>query len=181
MTSTDESPLFGLIAEFEEPHQLLHAARSTWTEGYRKVDAFSPSPLDGLPEAIGFRTNRLPLVVFLGGVIGAAVAYFLQWYSAVVDYPFNIGGRPLHSWPSFIPITFELTVLFASLGAVLGMLGLNGLPMPYHPVFNVPEFELASRNRFFLLIESSDPRFEPAATRAFLESMGPKAVREVPR
>src|SRR5205085_9412483 len=133
-------------------------------------------PIEELSEAIGFHHNRLPLIVLIGGILGGLGGYLLQYYTAVIDYPINIGGRPLHSWPAFIPITFEMTVLGAALFAVLGMLALNGLPMPYHPVFNAPRFELASRNRFFLCIETRDPKFDAEATRRFLESLSSHEV-----
>ena len=174
------TPIYGLLAEFTDPDDLLSAARRAREEGYRRMDAYTPLPVEGLAEAIGFTHNRLPLVVFIGGLLGAATAYGMMYFSAVINYPINVGGRPLHSWPAFIPITFELTVLGASLFAVFGMLGLNGLPMPYHPVFNVPSFALASRNRFFLCIQADDPKFDHQATRQFLEGLGPKEVSEVP-
>lgn len=178
---TQKHPIYGLIASFVDPHDLVAASRRAHEEGYRKVDAFAPFPVEGLAEAIGFRRNSLPLVVLLGGLFGGLLGYAMQYYSAVISYPINVGGRPLHSWPAFIPVTFELTVLCAAFAAVLGMLGLNGLPEPYHPVFNAPGFELASRNRFFLLILSDDPRFDPEGTRAFLEGLGPKDITVVER
>lgn len=171
--------LYGLIAEFAHPEELLAAAQRAREEGYRRMDAFTPYPIAGLAEAMGFYRNRLPLVVLLGGLIGGAGAFLMQYYASVIDYPLNIGGRPLNSWPSFIPVTFELTVLIAAFAAVLGMLGLNGLPEPYHPVFNAPGFRLASRNRFFLCIESDDPKFDRETTRVFLTSLGPREVSEV--
>ena len=143
------------------------------------MDAYSPYPVEGLAEAIGFEKTRVPLVVLIGGIAGGVTAYAMQYYSAVWDYPLNVGGRPLHSWPAFIPITFELTVLFAAFAAVFGMLLMNGLPKPYHPVFNVPEFKLASQTRFFLCLEANDSQFRPAETRSFLETLGALAVREV--
>src|SRR5438477_4705919 len=152
--------LYGLMAEFDDPNAIVVAARRAYTEGYRRMNAYSPFPIEELSEAIGFHHNRLPLIVLIGGILGGLSGYLLQYYTAVIDYPINIGGRPLHSWPAFIPITFEMTVLGAALFAVLGMLALNGLPMPYHPVFNAPRFELASRNRFFLCIETRDPKFD---------------------
>jgi hypothetical protein len=171
--------VYGLMAEFDTPEDLLEAAQRAYAEGYRRMDAYSPFPVAGLAEAIGFHRTKLPLIVLLGGIAGGLGGYLLQYYTAVIDYPLNVGGRPLHSWPAFIPVTFEMTVLIAALFAVLGMLALNGLPMPYHPVFNVPRFELASRNLFFLCIESADPRFDAERTRQFLESLGSRQVHEV--
>jgi len=168
------------MAEFLHAGELLDAARRAYEQGYRCLDAYSPYPVHGLAEAIGFRRNRLPLLIFIGGLSGTLTAYLMQYWSGVIDYPLNVGGRPYHSWPSFIPITFELTVLFASFAAVLGMLGLNGLPRPHHPVFNIPDFAMASRNRFFLVIQAVDDRYDPEQTRQFLEGLAPKAVFEVP-
>jgi hypothetical protein len=169
----------GLMAEFEAAEPLLAATRRAWDEGYRAVDAFSPMPVEGLAEAVHAPPTRLPLVVLLGGLAGGAGGYALQYYLSVVEYPLNIGGRPLHSWPSFIIITFELAVLAAALSAVLGMFAMNGLPRPYHPVFNVPAFARASRDRFFLLIEARDPRFDPERTRLFMESLNASRVHDV--
>jgi hypothetical protein len=173
------APLHGIIAEFAEPEQLLHAARAAYKAGYRKMDAYSPYAIEGLAEAIGFQKTRVPLIMLLGGISGALTAYAMQWYSAVIDYRLNVGGRPLHSWPAFVPITFELTVLFASIAGVIGMLVLNGLPKPYHPVFNAPEFRLASQTRFFLCIEASDPLFREEEVRAFLLTLAPVKITEV--
>ena len=173
--------LYGLLAEFENPTALVEAVRRTRQEGYRRIDAYTPYPIEELAEAIGFHRTHVPLVIFIGGLIGCLGGFLMQYYLAVIDYPLNIAGRPLNSWPMFIPITFETTVLVASLTAVLGMLGMNGLPMPYHPVFNVERFALASRDRFFLLIESSDPRFDLEATRRFLAGLHPREVVDVPR
>jgi hypothetical protein len=167
------------MAEFDTPDDLLEAAHRAHAEGYRRMDAYSPFPVAGLAEAIGFHRTRIPLVVLLGGIAGGLGGYLLQYYTAVIDYPLNVGGRPLHSWPAFIPVTFEMTVLIAALFAVLGMLALNGLPMPYHPVFNVPRFALASRNLFFLCIESTDPHFDSERTRQFLQGLGPRQIHEV--
>jgi hypothetical protein len=171
--------LYGLLAEFDAPEDLVAAAERAYADGYRRLDAYSPFPVHGLAEAIGFRTNRLPLLVLIGGILGAGAGFFSQYWAAVIDYPINVGGRPLNSWPAFIPITFEVTILLAALVAVLGMLALNGLPQPYHPVFNAPRFALATRDRFFLCIEATDPRFDPEATRKFLEESGAKEVTDV--
>ncbi len=170
---------YGLLAEFDSPEALLAATRRAFGEGFRKMDAYSPFPVEGLSEALGFHRTRVPLIVLIGGLIGCAGGFYLQYWAAVIDYPINVGGRPLNSWPSFIPITFELTILIAALFAFFGVLALNGLPMPYHPVFNVERFELASRNRFFLCIEAADSKFDPSRTRAFLESTGARGVFEV--
>jgi Protein of unknown function (DUF3341) len=171
--------LYGLMAEFDSPSDLLAAARRAHEEGYRRMDAYSPFPVHRLAEAMGFKRTLVPLLVFLGGAVGGIGGYYLQYWISVIDYPINVGGRPLHSWPAFIPVTFELTILVAALAAVLGMLALNGLPRPYHPVFNVPAFELATRNRFFLCIEAADPRFDGGQTKRFLESLKPQAIYEV--
>jgi hypothetical protein len=178
---TDDPHLYGLMAEFLKPEAVVAAARQAHLEGYRNMDAYSPMPVDGLAEAIGFQYNRMALIVLIGGLMGAAGAYFMQWFSAVVHYPIEVGGRPYHSWPAFIPITFELTILGAATAAVFGMLALNGLPRPHHPVFNAPNFAMASRSRFFLCIQANDPKFDRVRTREFLLSLDPKEVVEVPR
>lgn len=172
-------PIYGLMAEFEHAEDLVAAARQTRAAGYTCLDAYTPFPIHDLPEAIGFNKTKLPYIVFLGGLLGGLTGYLMQYYAAAVAYPINVGGRPFHSWPSFIPVTFEMTVLFAAGSAVLGMLALNGLPQPYHPAFNVERFALASRDRFFLLIESRDPKFDREATRAFLLSLKPHEVSDV--
>lgn len=172
--------LYGLMAEFESPDELLAATKSAYARGYRKMDAYSPFPVPNLPEALGERRNYVPLLCLIGGVFGGSAAYMLQYWINVIALPMNVAGRPLHSWPSFIPVTFEMTVLFASFGAFFGMWGLNGLPMPFHPVFNVSRFKAASRNRFFLCIEAADPHFDLVYTRRFLMSLSPCAVEEVP-
>ncbi len=169
----------GLIGEFETPVALIEAARRAREAGYRKMDAYTPYPIEELAEALKLPRTKLPVLVFIGGALGCATGLAMQWFATAVHYPLNVGGRPLASWPSYIPITFELTVLFAAITAVLGMLGLNGLPMPYHPVFNVPRFALASRDRFFLCIETNDPLFDPEKTRAFLSGLGAREVTEV--
>jgi hypothetical protein len=171
---------YGLLAEFAKPEDLVAAARRAHGEGYRRIDAFTPFPIEELAHALHCHRTRMPLVVLVGAIVGGVTGYLMQYYTAVVAYPLNVGGRPLHSWPSFIPITFEMTVLIAALAAVLGMLALNGLPMPYHPLFNEPRFAAATRDRFFLCIEATDPRFDAAATRRFLEGLHPTAVMEVP-
>ncbi|RMD85944.1 MAG: DUF3341 domain-containing protein [Candidatus Dadabacteria bacterium] len=167
------------MAEFTTPQQLVAAVKKARAAGYTRLDAYSPCPIEGLSEALGIRGNRLPLVVLIGGILGACAGYGLAYWTSVIDYPINVGGRPFHSWPSFIPVTFETTVLFAAFSAVLGMLALNGLPMPYHPVFNVPRFAAASRDRFFLCIEASDPIFDRDATWKFLSELGAEMVAEV--
>lgn len=172
-------PVYGLMAEFDDPSALVAAAQQAHAEGYRRMDAYSPFPIEELHDALGMGMSTLPLIVLIGGVIGCLGGYALQYWVAAIAYPVNIGGRPLHSWPAFIPVTFECTILSAALFAVLGMLALNGLPMPYHPVFNVERFALASRNRFFLCIEATDVRFDLEKTRAFLEGLGPREVSTV--
>jgi hypothetical protein len=172
-------PVYGLMAEFVDPSALVNAAHASYEEGYRQMDAYSPFPIEELSEAIGFHGTRLPLIVFLGGVVGCLSGYALQYWCSAISYPINIGGRPLNSWPAFIPITFEMTVLFAALSAVFGMLALNGLPQPYHAVFNVPRFIFATRDRFFLCIEARDPRFDAVKTREFLETLGPRNISVV--
>ena len=172
-------PIYGLMAEFDNPTALVEAARAAREKGYRKLDAYSPFPIEELTDALHLHHNKLPLLVLLGGIAGGLAGYLLQYYVTVVYFPINIAGRPLHSWPSYIIIAFETTILFASISAVLGMLALCGLPMPYHPTFNVPRFALASRNRFFLCIESRDPLFDRASTIEFLETLEPREVSEV--
>ena len=171
--------LFALLAEFDEPGRLVAGVRLC-REHYVEVDAYSPYAVDGLAEALGFARNRVPLITLLGGIAGAAAIYFLQWYSAVVDYPINSGGRPLDAWPVFVIPAFEIAVLAAALATFFGMLALNGLPRLNHPIFNADDFDLASRNRFFLSVRASDPAFDPEDTRSFLTSLEPLRVIEVP-
>ncbi len=167
------------MAEFDEAEELIEAAQKAYQSGYRKMDAYTPFPVEELPEAVGFRKPILPLIVLIGALTGAVLGFAMQYYASVISYPLNIGGRPLNSWPSFIPITFELTILVAAFSAVLGMFALNGLPRPYHPVFNVPRFALASRDRFFLCIECVDPQFDLGGTRKFLTELNPREIFEV--
>jgi len=175
----EEPALFGLMAEFEEHEQLLAAARRAYAEGYRRMDAYSPFPIDGLAEALGHENSPIPLFTLAGGIVGGLGTYFMEWLAMAKLYPINVGGRPLNSWPNFIPVTFELTILIASISAFLGVFLLNRLPEPHHPVFNVPEFERASNDRFFLCIEADDPKFELSQTRKFLESLAAAKVVEV--
>jgi ActD protein len=168
--------IYGLMAEFTSGDSLVQATRRAYDEGYRRMDAYSPLPIDGLAEALGFRRTRVPQIVLLGGIVGCVSGFALQYWISAIDYPINVGGRPYNSWPSFVPVTFELTILFAAFAALLGMLVLNGLPMPYHPVFSVPRFAQATRDRFFLCIEATDPKFDREATLRFLEGLTSSAV-----
>ena len=172
--------IYGLMAEFGDVNEAITAARKTTAAGYRKLDAYSPFPVEELSEAIGFHKNGVALICLIGGLLGGTAAYTLQWWINTISYPVNIGGRPFHSWPSFIVVTFEMTILFSGLSAVFGMLALNGLPMPYHPVFNVPQFAAASKDKFFIVIFSSDKKYDAVETRRFLEGLGPISVAEVP-
>jgi ActD protein len=179
MEPTSQPSIYGLMAEFDTPAQLIEAARRVRAEGYHRVEAYTPYPIEELSHVLHPGHSRLPLLVFCGGVIGGICGYLLQYWVHVVHYPINIGGKPLHSWPAFIPITFEMTILGAALTTVLGMLALNGLPMPYHPVFNVPRFSLASRDRFFMMIRSVDPHFDRQRTEALLTELEAHDVVEV--
>ena len=172
-------PIYGLMAEFGTPEELLSAAHSSSAAGYTRMDAFTPLPIEGLSEAVGFHRTLLPVIVLIGGIMGGSAGFSMQYYANVIGFPLNIGGKPYNSWPAFIPITFELTILGAALSAVLGLLALNGLPTPYHPVFNVPEFELASRNRFFLCIKARDPIFDLIKTKEFLVGLKARKVSEI--
>jgi hypothetical protein len=173
------APLHGLMAEFEEHDQLLEAARRAYAAGYRRMDAYSPFPIEELAEALGHDYTAVPLITLIGGMIGGLGGYFMEWYSMARLYPINVGGRPHNSWPNFIPVTFELTILIAALSAFVSVLVLNRLPHLNHPVFNVPEFRRASIDRFFLCIETEDAKFERARTWQFLESLKPLKVSEV--
>lgn len=179
MQHEEESTLFGLMAEFETPDDLLAAAKATFAAGYRKIDGYSPLPVHGLGDAIGFPRTKLPWLVFCFGILGGICGYGLCYWVSVIDYPLNIAGKPLHSGPMFIPVTFELTILFAALSSAFGMFIANGLPQPYHPVFNVESFARASQDRFFLSIEADDPQFDLDKTRNFLNGLNPHEVAEV--
>ena len=171
--------IYGLMAEFDSPTALVNAARAAREKGYRKMEAYSPFPVEELNDVLHLHKNKLPLIVLIGGITGLLTGYLMQYYITVWDFPINVGGRPLHSWPAYIIITFELTVLFSAIFCVLGLLALCGLPMPYHPMFNVPRFATASRNRFFLCIEARDPLFDQSQTAEFLGTLDAKEVSEV--
>jgi len=171
--------LHGLLAEFLAPADLVRAAHAVHAAGYRKVDAYTPYPMEEVLEALHLHHSHVPKLVLAGGLFGLAAGWGLQYWASVVEYPMNIGGRPFNAWPVFVVPSFETTVLFAALAAVFGMLALNGFPQPYHPVFNVPTFAAASRDRFFLCVEAEDPKFDRATTRAFLQGLGAADVQEV--
>jgi len=179
MSETAGTRLYGLVAEFQTPEEILGASRKAHEAGYRVLDAFSPMPIAGLSEAIGFEKTGVALLTLIGGICGMLFGFFLQFYANVVSFPLNIDGKPHNSWPSFIPITFELTILFAAITATFGMLALNGLPRLYHPVFTIPRFALASEDRFFLCIEARDRLFDLEKTKEFLNTLGPAYVYEV--
>ena len=176
-----EPESFGLIARFDSVDALMHAAERVRDAGYTKVDAYTPFPIEGLTESLGAPKTKLPALVLGAGIIGGLSGFGMQYFAQVIHYPYNIGGKPLYSWPAWIPITFEVTVLFAAFTAAIGMLVLNGLPQPYHPVFNVRGFERATEDRFFLSIESTDPKFEERAVRDLFQAAGAQEVSDVPR
>lgn len=176
---TQAPQIYGLMAEFADPQALMEACQKAYEEGYRVMDAYSPFPIEGLSEAIGFHKTKLPQIVLIGGILGCIGGFTLQYWANAIDYPINVAGRPMFSWPSYIPITFECTILLAAFATVFGLLGLSGLPEPYHPVFNVSRFALATRDRFFLVIESKDPKFERDKTWRFLDTLQPRGVAEV--
>lgn len=178
--ASQQDRLYGLLAEFDDPHALVHATGQATQLGYRRMEAYSPFPVEGLAEALEFRSTRLPVLVLVGGVLGGILGFALQYWVSGIQWPLNVGGRPLNSWPLFMPVTFECTILGAALFCVLGMLALNGLPRPYHPLFDVPGFEHASTDRFFLCIQARDPMFDPQQTRRFLEQLHPLRISEVP-
>ncbi|GIX07975.1 MAG: membrane protein [Candidatus Poribacteria bacterium] len=171
--------VYGLVAEFDDPDRLIEAARRARESGYRRMDAYTPFPVHGLLEALGKRPTRLQWIVFIAAVLGGVGGYYLQYWIAAVDYPINVGGKPLNSWPNFIPVTFEMAVLVSAIVAAVVMFALNGLPQPYHPLFKVERFQRASQDRFFLCIEAEDPRFDLEETRRFLESLNPLSVEVV--
>ena len=168
-----------MMAEFDSAKALVSATQAAYDEGYAKVDAYTPFPIEELSDILRLHENKLPRIVLFGGIIGGLAGYLLQYFITVVYFPINVGGRPLHSWPSYIIVTFELTILFGCIAAFLGMLALCGLPSPYHPVFNVPRFATASRDRFFLCIEATDPLFDRSTTWRFLQSLDSREVSEV--
>jgi hypothetical protein len=171
--------LYGVMAEFDNPTDLVVAARRTYEAGYRRINGYSPYPIEELWEAIGFHHTGLPVIVFIGGLVGALSGFFMQYYLSVFEYPINVGGKPFNSWPQFIPITFEMTILVAAFAAVFGMLALNKLPQPYHPVFNAPNFDLATRDHFFLVIEANDPKYNHDEVVRFMQSLESKQVIDV--
>jgi len=178
---TPAPAIYGLMAEFDDAEQLITATRRAREAGYQRIDAYSPYPVDGLSEALGVTRTSLAWITLIGGIVGGLAGYDLQYYAAVIAMPLNVGGKPLNSWPSFIPITFETTILGAALAAVIGLLVFNRLPMPYHPVFNIDRFVRASQDAFFLCIETSDPQFDMQQTKAFLQSLQSREVYDVPR
>ena len=174
------TPIFGLLAEFEKPEEILEATRQAHRAGYRRMDAYTPYPVDGLAAELGLSRTRVPFVVLVAGLVGALAGFLMQYWSTVVDYAQNVGGRPDNSWPAYIPIVFEVMVLVAALAALFGMLFLNGLPQPHHPLFNVPLFVNGSQQFFFLCIEADDPQFNREETKQFLAGLRTKEVVEVP-
>ena len=172
--------LYGVMAEFNDAQALMDAAHAARKAGYTRMDAYSPFPIHGLDDAIGFHESIMSKIVLAAGILGGSGGFFMCWYANVIAYPMNIGGKPYNSWPAWIPITFECTILLAALTAVFGMIAINGLPMPYHPVFNVRRFSHASRDKFFLAIEATDPKFDVLGARKFLHTLGPREVSDVP-
>lgn len=172
---------YALVAEFDTPEKLMDAAENARLAGYRKMDAYSPFPVHGLSDAIGFKSVAVPYIVFVGGICGTFFGFTLEWWTSVIDYPLNVGGKPFDSLPAFIPIAYEATILWAALSAFFGMWALNGLPRPYHSIFNTPGFERASQDRFFLAIEAEDRLYDTEATRSFLMDQKPLSVNEAMR
>jgi hypothetical protein len=176
---TVHKKLYGLIAEFDDPDELVNAASKTYEAGYRNFDAYSPFPIHGLAESMGMKKTPIPLITLLGGIAGAFAGFSMQYFASVIHYPVDVGGTPFMSWPAFIPITFELTILFGAFAAFGSMLVLNGLPQHYHPVFSAKRFERASSDGFFLCIEVTDDQYDDDKTRQFLETFHPVEVSEV--
>lgn len=174
------APLYGLMAEFRTPEALLEAVRALRAQGFSRLQAYTPFPVEGLAPALGLTRNSVALCSLLGGLVGGIGGFFMQWYAATIAYPVNVGGRPLNSWPMFIPVAFELAILGAALAAVIGMLAANGLPRLTHPVFAAPGFDLATRDRFFLCVRATDTAFERYLTEQQLRSLAAVAVTEVP-
>jgi len=177
---TETPSLYGLLAEFDSPAELVTATQKAYDMGFRHMDAYSPFPIEEVAEAVGFHRTKLPIIVLVGGLLGLGGGFALEYWVSVLEYPLNIGGRPLASWPSFFVPAYELTILAASLSAVIGMLALNGLPQPYHPLFNIAEFENVTRDKFYLCLEATDEKFDAMQTRKFLEEQHPNNVWEVP-
>ena len=176
-TVASTTGLYGLLAEFDTPDELVAATRKVTAAGYTKTDGFSPFPIHDMSDALNFRERKVAPIILIGGLCGLAGGWGLEYWSQVIAYPLNIGGRPFNAWVSFIPPAFETTILFAAFSAAIGMLALNGLPQPYHPVFNVERFAaLASTEKFFLAIEATDPKFDAHATRQFLAGLNATQV-----
>lgn len=178
--AADASPkLWGLMAEFEDEEGIVHATEQAVNAGYKRVEAYTPYPVEQIFDLLHLHKNNVALVILITGLVGCAVGFFMQYFAAAIHYPLNVGGRPFNSWPAFIPVMFECTVLFASFGAIVGMLVMNGLPRPHHPVFELERFQYALQDRFFLYIDAEDAQFDLHATRQFLESLKPYEVSEV--
>jgi len=179
MASARTISTYGVVAEFADAHDVLHAANEAREAGFTVMEAYSPVPVHGLDEALGRKRSKLPYIVLCGGLFGCLGGFFMQYWMAVVDYPWNVGGRPTLSWPAFIPVTFELTILCSAIAAVFGMFGLNGLPRPHHPIFNTPNFDRSTLDHYFLCIEAEDPEFDESKVTSFLENLGPEAVNTI--
>lgn len=177
--ATTESTVHGLMAEFDSEQGIIHATEQVAGEGYHHVEAYTPYVIEEVLDHLHLHKNNVALVILIGGLLGCAVGFGMQYFASAIHYPLNVGGRPFNSWPSFIPVMFECTVLFASFSAVVGMMLMNGLPRPHHPVFNVERFHFASQDRFFLYIDAHDPKFDAVSTRKFLESLHPHEVTQV--